>query len=144
MFTISTNFDAALDVAVEYFTNRATPGRTNLLVFLSDGEPNVRGDGDDEGYCSETTVFWNGDGTVLQCSDLGLAPGERHEICRGNDPTCVSSQPYQDCVRGPNECFNADAVTQYDSEINALAELGVERLAIGVGNESRVEWGSAL
>ena len=107
-------------------------------------EPNVRGDGDNEGYCSESTIFWNGDGTVLQCADLGLAPGQRHEFCRGNDPTCVGSQPYQDCVRGPNECFNADAVTQYDSEINALVELGVERLSIGVGNESRVEWGSAL
>jgi von Willebrand factor type A domain len=44
-----TNFDAALDEAVEYFTNMATPNRLNLLVFLSDGIPNVRGDGDNEG-----------------------------------------------------------------------------------------------
>jgi hypothetical protein len=139
-----TNFDAALDVAVEYFQNTATPNRKNLLVFLSDGEPNVRGDGDNEGYCSETTIFWNGDDTVLQCSDLGLAPGQRHEICRANDPNCAEFEPYQDCVRGPNECMNGPAVTQYDSEINALVEMNVERLAIGVGNESNVAWGSAL
>lgn len=139
-----TNFDAALDVSVDYFTSTATANRKNLLVFLSDGEPNVRGDGDSEGYCSETTTFWDGDGTVLQCSDLGLEPGERHEFCRGNDPTCSSTSLYQDCVRGPNECMNADAVTQYDSEINALSELNVERMAIGVGADSNVAWGSAL
>ena len=40
--------------------------------------------------------------------------------------------------------MNADAVTQYDSEINALADLNVERLAIGVGDESNVAEGSAL
>ena len=44
-----TNFDAALDEAVEYFKNVQHPDRLNLLVFLSDGIPNVRGDGDDEG-----------------------------------------------------------------------------------------------
>lgn len=139
-----TNFDAALDVSVDYFTSTATANRKNLLVFLSDGEPNVRGDGDSEGYCSETTTFWDGDGTVLQCSDLGLEPGERHEFCRGNDPTCSATSLYQDCVRGPNECKNADAVTQYDSEIHALSELSVERMAIGVGADSNVAWGSAL
>ena len=139
-----TNFDNALDVTVDYFQNSATPNRKNLLVFLSDGEPNVRGDGDNEGYCTDTTVFWNGDDTVLQCSDLGLAPGERHEICRGDDPMCVEFEPLQDCVRGPNECMNADAVIQYDSEISALEALNVERLAIGVGDESNTAWGSAL
>ena len=138
-----TNFDAALDVTVDYFTNRATPGRKNLLVFLSDGEPNVRGDGDNEGYCTDTTTFWM-DSSTVHCGDLGLAPGERHRFCRGNDPTCAETEVYQDCVRGPNECMNADAVTQYDSEIDALTELNVERLAIGVGNESNIEHGSAL
>ena len=38
-----TNFDAALDLAGDYFEYEATPDRLNLLVFLSDGEPNVRG-----------------------------------------------------------------------------------------------------
>lgn len=38
-----TNFDAALDLSVAYFEKKATPDRLNLLVFLSDGEPNVRG-----------------------------------------------------------------------------------------------------
>jgi hypothetical protein len=40
--------------------------------------------------------------------------------------------------------MNADAATQYDSEINALTDLNVERMAIGVGAESNVAWGSAL
>ena len=38
-----TNFDAALDRTVQYFEEEASPNRMNLLVFLSDGEPNVRG-----------------------------------------------------------------------------------------------------
>ena len=41
-----TNFDAALDRSVEYFTHTATAGRTNLLVFLSDG-----------GMCSELIPY---------------------------------------------------------------------------------------
>jgi len=139
-----TNFDAALDRTVQYFQEEATPKRLNLLVFLSDGEPNVRGDGDNEMYCSETTKFWAGNDDILQCSDLNLQPGERHEICRGDDPACVPEEPYQDCLRGPTKCLNADAVTQYDSEIGSLDELHVARLAIGVGDESNVSEGSAL
>ena len=48
-----TNFDDALDTAVNYFEFNATADRQNLLVFLSDGEPNVRGDDDDESNCAE-------------------------------------------------------------------------------------------
>ena len=40
--------------------------------------------------------------------------------------------------------MNADAVTQYDSEINSLDELKVKRFAIGIGDESNVASGSAL
>lgn len=141
-----TNFDAALDRSVEYFENSATPNRKNLLVFLSDGEPNVRGDGDEEGYCADTVRFWNNDDPTqpIQCSDLGLGIGARHDFCRSDDADCVEKNPYQDCVRGPNYCLNANAVTQYDSEIAALTEMKVERLAIGVGDESNVASGSAL
>ena len=53
-----TNFDEALDLTVEYFQYRATPNRTNLLVFMSDGEPNIEGvsfiwlkEGMGEGFC---------------------------------------------------------------------------------------------
>jgi hypothetical protein len=45
----STNFDDSLDKTVDYFNvapNVAT--RTNVLFFLSDGVPNVKGDGDSE------------------------------------------------------------------------------------------------
>jgi hypothetical protein len=43
-----TNFDDALDKAIDFFKDPALTleGRTNLMVFLSDGKPNVRGDGD--------------------------------------------------------------------------------------------------
>jgi hypothetical protein len=40
--------------------------------------------------------------------------------------------------------MNSEAATQYDSEISALTRLNVERLAIGIGNESNVAMYSAL
>jgi hypothetical protein len=42
-----TNFDDALDKSIEFFSDEQLDSdRRNLLVFLSDGKPNVRGDGD--------------------------------------------------------------------------------------------------
>jgi len=144
-----TNFDAALDEAVEYFTNTATPDRKNLLVFLSDGEPNVRGDGDNEMFCNATTTFWGDgeNGPEYDCANVGdvdFEAGDEHTFCTGNDPDCVEHERLQDCVRGPNLCLNAAATTNYTSELAALDELEVERIAIGVGDETNVTEGSAL
>merc|ERR1712232_272139 len=139
-----TNFDGALDKAVEYFQTEATPGRLNLMVFLSDGVPTVRGDGDQEGYCAEMVAPFFDRATNYVCADLGYAPGAPHTICRGNDSNCVNNNPYQECVRGNEQCHNADATMQYTSELNALDEMEVARLAIGVGEESNVTDGSAL
>jgi hypothetical protein len=42
-----TNFDDALDKSIEFFSDdELDSDRKNLMVFLSDGKPNVRGDGD--------------------------------------------------------------------------------------------------
>jgi hypothetical protein len=42
-----TNFDDGLDKSIEFFTDPNLPkNRKNLLIFLSDGKPNVMGDGD--------------------------------------------------------------------------------------------------
>lgn len=150
-----TNFDAALDRAVEYFTNLPAnkQNRLNLLVFLSDGIPNVRGDGDDEGYCTEIVTFWNDNatGTTYACADAeeGLMPGDEFTWCLANDADCSLNNAYQDCVRGPRHCEDETelalkAVANYASEIAALEAMGVERLAIGVGRKSNVESGSAL
>eukprot|EP00537_Pseudo-nitzschia_pungens_P012634 CAMPEP_0172390452 /NCGR_PEP_ID=MMETSP1061-20121228/7091_1 /TAXON_ID=37318 /ORGANISM="Pseudo-nitzschia pungens, Strain cf. pungens" /LENGTH=1397 /DNA_ID=CAMNT_0013120835 /DNA_START=294 /DNA_END=4487 /DNA_ORIENTATION=- len=142
-----TNFDAALDKSVEYFSTSATPNRMNLMVFLSDGEPNVRGDGDQEGYCADTVNVWfaeDDEPAQVSCADLNIVKGEPHKFCLSNDSECVPKNAYQDCVRGPDACQNKDAVTQYGSELKALDALKVERLAIGVGDESNVQSGSAL
>jgi len=145
-----TNFDAALDAAVDYFTDVATKDRKNLMVFLSDGEPNVRGDGDNELFCNATTTFWRDgeDSEILyDCAEVGdvdFEAGDKHLICLADDPNCVKNETLQDCVRGPNLCLNAAATTQYDSELAALDELLVERIAIGVGDDTNVTEGSAL
>jgi hypothetical protein len=42
-----TNFDDGLDKSIDFFMDPNLPGgRKNLLIFLSDGNPNVKGDGD--------------------------------------------------------------------------------------------------
>jgi hypothetical protein len=42
-----TNFDDGLDKSIDFFMDPNLPkGRKNLLIFLSDGKPNVKGDGD--------------------------------------------------------------------------------------------------
>jgi hypothetical protein len=42
-----TNFDDGLDKSIDFFMDDDLPqNRKNLLIFLSDGKPNVRGDGD--------------------------------------------------------------------------------------------------
>lgn len=138
-----TNFDDALDVAVEYFKTTATKGRLNLLVFLSDGEPTVRGDGDSEGYCADTVKFWV-TGETVTCADKGLAPGAPLDFCYGGDANCTTLNKFQDCVRGGTKCHESSAVAQYTSELQALDAMGVARLAIGVGPESNVASGSAL
>eukprot|EP00529_Nitzschia_sp_RCC80_P003479 CAMPEP_0113487388 /NCGR_PEP_ID=MMETSP0014_2-20120614/25483_1 /TAXON_ID=2857 /ORGANISM="Nitzschia sp." /LENGTH=1125 /DNA_ID=CAMNT_0000381083 /DNA_START=125 /DNA_END=3502 /DNA_ORIENTATION=+ /assembly_acc=CAM_ASM_000159 len=140
-----TNFDSALDRAVEYFENTATDGRRNLLVFLSDGVPNVRGDGDQEGFCADSVEFWNEEvKKQYSCADTGLKPGEKLNFCLSNDPDCVTKNPYQDCIRGPNHCDSNDAAMQYDSELTKLDEMNVARLAIGIGADSVVDKHSAL
>lgn len=137
-----TNFDAALDEAVEYFQNSATPDRKNLMVFLSDGEPNVRGDGDDEQYCAFETKSWLDD-EIHICATLNITAGEVSDFC-GANTDCSAQHDLQDCVRGPNLCQNSEATTQYESELAALDELEVERLAIGIGQDSNVGNGTAL
>ena len=42
-----THFDDALDKSIEFY-QQAPPDRSNLMFFLSDGIPNVSGDGDNE------------------------------------------------------------------------------------------------
>ena len=141
-----TNFDAALDKTVEYFDTTATKDRNNLMVFLSDGVPNVRGDGDQELYCNETVTFWiDADESITyKCSDLKLKEGEEHLFCLANDGACVKEEQYQECVRGTQSCNNANATTQFESELALLDAMEVERLAIGIGPDTDVSTGSPL
>jgi len=149
-----TNFDDALDTAVNYFEFNATVDRQNLLVFLSDGEPNVRGDDDDESFCAEEVTWWLGDEHVqYNCSNakddlknliIDIDDKTLNEFCTFDDKNCTFKNPFQDCVRGPAHCFYTKAVMSYESEIAKLEDMGVERLAIGFGQDANVTNGSAL
>jgi hypothetical protein len=89
-----TNFDDALDKAIDFF--QAVPAdRSQLMFFLSDGIPNVPGDGD-------------------------------------NEPTSA------------NRIDNHISGLSYNSELAILNNLGVSRLAVGVGSGSDVRPGYGL
>lgn len=89
-----THFDDALDKSIEFF-QEAPVDRSQLMFFLSDGIPNVAGDGDGE---EERTTYTN----------------------------------------------NHISALTYDSEIQILNNLGVSRLAVGVGSGSDVRDGYGL
>jgi len=88
-----THFDDALDKSIEFFQEAPTD-RSQLMFFLSDGIPNVSGDGDNE----EQVGFSN----------------------------------------------NHISALQYDSELLILDNLGVSRLAVGVGSGSDTRDGFGL
>ena len=89
-----TNFDDALDKAIDFF-QVAPADRSQLMFFLSDGIPNVPGDGD-------------------------------------NEPTSA------------NRIDNHISGLSYNSELAILNNLGVSRLAVGVGSGSDVRPGYGL
>lgn len=67
-----THFDDALDKVIEYYAE-APADRTNLLFFLSDGIPNVPGDGDNEEH---TTMYRDNIASALQFdSELEILEG---------------------------------------------------------------------
>jgi hypothetical protein len=89
----TTNFDDALDKSIDYF-KVAPVNRDNVLFFLSDGIPNVSGDGD----------------------------GELAASSRDNQPNAI----------------------MYRSELQALDNLKVSRIGVGVGGGSQVSVNSGL
>ena len=142
-----TNFDDALDKTIDYFIEGAINPleRTNIMVFLSDGVPNVRGDGDNENWCTNTTVDCSQAPGPDPLGDWSSEPWEEGELsyCHRDDNTCWQ-HPYMDCALGVYSCQNQAPAMNYDSELYKLKEWGVYNLAIGVGAGSEVHEGSAL
>ena len=143
-----TNFDDALDKTIDYFQDGAVDpyDRTNIMVFLSDGVPNVRGDGDAEAWCTNTTgvdcSMAPGPDPTKDWSDEPWEEGEL-SFCKREDTTCYENE-YMGCALGIYTCQNTEPAMSYDSELNKLKEWGVYNLAIGVGAGSEVQEGSAL
>lgn len=147
-----TNMDDALDKAIEYFSDDTLPAfagtTTNLMVFLSDGKPNVRGDGDDEEWCPDVDCS----GAPTNVYDPSLPEWEQGGLsfCHSGDTTCFTN-PYVYCARGYNgttgstvNCEEKEAAKTFDSELKELDRLNTVRLSIGVGSASYTEVDSAL
>jgi len=145
-----TNFDDALDKTVDYFEHRQSQlgasfaDWTNLLVFLSDGKPTVRGDGDNEGACFEQQDCLDGGlpANKPDSDDTPIWESGELSFCFSGDKSC-DAHAYKHCVIG-QPCTNAPETMDFTSELARLDELNVQRLSIGVGLESEVSKGSAL
>lgn len=72
-----THFDDALDKVILYF-DEAPPNRNNILMFLSDGIPNVVGDGDGE---EPTNKYTNNQPGALEYTSE-LAALDAHKVKR--------------------------------------------------------------
>jgi hypothetical protein len=139
-----TNFDDALDKAIDYFEDPAVDtDRSNVMLFLSDGVPNVRGDGDNEPWCNLASNCAGAPANLQDAS--GTDPWETGALsfCYRMDEGCRRHQ-YSECVRGGTTCESTEAVTMYNSELKRLDDFDVYRVAIGVGGGSEVGVGSAL
>jgi hypothetical protein len=136
-----TNFDDALDKSIEYFSS-VPDDRTNLMVFLSDGKPNVRGDGDNEGWCPASSC-WRAPGNKQTYASTPAWKTGELSFCYWGDKRCRKNN-YADCARNNNGCLDADVAKTFDSELAELDRLQVNRLSIGVGSESDVSNDSGL
>lgn len=70
-----TNFDDALDKAIDFFDAQSDKDTaTNILYFLSDGLPNVSGDGDSaiEGTADQTNIGNNNPRAIAFDSELAI------------------------------------------------------------------------
>lgn len=139
-----TNFDDALDKAIDYFEDDAVDtDRTNVMLFISDGVPNVRGDGDNEAWCPHSSSCTGAPANKPDA--VGTDPWEKGALsfCTRMDTNCKYNN-FQGCARGTQTCEGALSVKSYASELKRLDDFDVYRVAIGVGGGSATEKGSAL
>jgi hypothetical protein len=138
-----TNFDDALDKSIEHFSDPSVPkDRTNLMVFLSDGKPNVRGDGDNEGWCPGSSCDGAPGNIQTFTATSAWTTGEL-SFCYWGDEDCKDSN-YASCARNNQGCLDEDVAKTFDSELAELNRLHVNRLSIGIGSGSDVSNDSGL
>ena len=113
-----THFDDGLDKIIEYF-QAAPPNRNNILMFLSDGIPNVVGDGDAEeptnkyinnqpgtmDYASELAIL---DTFKVKRIAIGVGTGSDVRVGYGLDLIDNTPDPYTG--KGPTLATTTDAL----------------------------------
>jgi hypothetical protein len=113
-----THFDDALDKTIIYFQN-APANRNNLLIFLSDGIPNVVGDGDMEEPTNKYEE--NQPGTMSYASELAILDsfkvkriavgvGVDSDVREGYGLDLIDNTPDPYTGQGPTLATNSDAL----------------------------------
>jgi hypothetical protein len=115
----TTNFDDALDKSMDYFL-AAPVDRDNVLFFLSDGIPNVSGDGDGEvmvsamdnqiyalQYASELKRL-----DSLKVSRIGVGVGSGSQVTRGSGLDMIDNTPDPLTGQKAQQVLSSDALTQ--------------------------------
>lgn len=115
-----THFDDALDKSIEFFQEAPTD-RSQLMFFLSDGIPNVSGDGDSEeqtGYYSnnhQSALMYSSELAILDnfgVSRLAVGVGSGSDVRDGFGLAMIDNTPDEVTGKGAQQVTTTDALTE--------------------------------
>ena len=115
-----TNFDGALDEALKFF-REAPADRSQLMFFLSDGIPNISGDGDNEEIIvpmsnnHPSALSYNSELTVLDhlgVSRLTIGVGSESDVRKGFGLDLIDNTPDVITSKGPQLVTTTDALKE--------------------------------
>ena len=114
-----THFDDALDKSITYFQG-APPKRSNLLFFLSDGIPNIGGDGDNEPDLASPTnnhpsaLMFDSELAALDAMEvyrLGIGVGSGSDVREGFGLWLIDNTPDEDTGERPELVTTSEGLT---------------------------------
>ena len=115
-----TDFDDALDKAIDFF-REAPADRSQLMFFLSDGIPNISGDGDNEEIIvpmsnnHPSALSYNSELTVLDhfgVSRLTIGVGSESDVRKGFGLDLIDNTPDVITSKGPQLVTTTDALKE--------------------------------
>ena len=149
-----THFDDALDKTILFF-EEAPKDRSNLLIFLSDGIPNVPGDGDNE---DPNSIIWNNNPAALMYDSeiaaldamnvkrIAIGVGSGSDVREGYGLDKIDNTPDPVTGKGPVLVASTDAlngvllsnpvlgnVTAFSISVNGVQQGGIDPSHVAIG-----------
>ena len=142
-----THFDDALDKSILFF-EEAPKDRSNLLMFLSDGIPNVPGDGDNE---EPTSIIANNSPDALMYDSeiaaldamnvkrMAIGVGSGSDIREGFGLDMIDNTPDPDTGKGPVLVTSTEALTDVLLGNPVLGNVTAFRISINGMEQSGID-----